>query len=160
MAHSNARWVFLSLPFVVLMACGGSSSKSGLGGSSSTAGTTTTTGGSGDGGCVWAGNWSAKADPAGFTSGDCTNAPPVPDLTIGADGSLAVYDNGTTTPCEAVSPSVATCQTFGICQPWEVTINFRACTAGQPCQAGLVSVFEGQGDGGPCAVAIVLTPIP
>jgi hypothetical protein len=97
--------------------------------------------------------------PADFTSGDCTGTPSVPDLAIGADGSLAVYRNGTSTPCEAVMPSVATCQTFGICSPWEVTLNFRGCTPGAACQAGLVSDLASQGDGGPCAVAITLTPI-
>jgi hypothetical protein len=122
----------------------------------------TTTSGTGDGGCVWvgAGKWSTKATPSFFTSGDCSAAPPLPDLAIGADGSLAVYDNGTTTPCEAVMPSVATCQTFGVCQPWEISINLNFCKAGETCQGGLASEFTSHGDGGPCAVSFMLTPIP
>jgi hypothetical protein len=108
------------------------------------------------GSCVWAGTWSVKATPADFTSGNCANAPPLPDLQIGADGSLATEDGSA---CEAVMPSASTCQTFGICSPWEVTLNFRVCKPNVPCQAGLVSDLSGPSDGGACAVAITLTPV-
>jgi hypothetical protein len=107
-----------------------------------------------------AGKWLTTATPSFFTSGDCTGAPPLPDLVVGADGSLAVYNNGTTTtPCEAMMPSVASCQTFGLCLPWEINLNFRGCTAGATCQGGLASEFTSHGDGGRCAVSFTLTPI-
>jgi hypothetical protein len=119
-------------------------------------------GGSEDAGsCEWVGTWSTQETPAYYTSGNCTAAPALPELVIGSDGSLAVSGDGGVTPCEGVMPSISTCQTFGLCSSWEITLNFMACNASSPCMGGLASEPQSsrQGDGGPCAVAFTLTHV-
>jgi hypothetical protein len=96
-----------------------------------------------------------QANPTGFSNGHCANAPPFPELRIGADGSIAVGDGSA---CGAVMPSPATCQTSGICPPWTIDLNFRICPSNTTCH-GIASTLAGFFDGSGCSEAIIVTRI-